>query len=72
MTQERETEHPPHVYAAEVETPINATPCRTCGRLIVWGVTNRDKRAPFDYPSSPDGYVNHWVTCPNPPGRRKS
>lgn len=69
MIQERESEHPAHVYAEEIlPGPVGA--CRTCGRQIVWGLTNRRRRAPFDFPRSEDGYVNHWVTCPNPPGRK--
>ena len=68
-------EHPPHVYAAEVEVessaghePIEAF-CRTCGARIVWGLTIKGRRAPFDLPKTPDGYVNHWVTCKRPPAR---
>jgi hypothetical protein len=63
-------EYEPHVYAASVE-PHSVGLCRGCGRSIVWGLTNRGRKAPFDNPESPDGYVNHWVTCPNPPIRKK-
>ncbi len=63
-------EHPPHIYADSVE--LAPTSCRTCGRRIVWGLTVKGRRAPFDYPRSSDGYVNHWVTCPSPPERAKT
>lgn len=59
-----------HVYG--VVMPGTATTiCKTCGARIVWGLTKKDSRAPFDYPESEHGYVNHWVTCTNPPTRRR-
>ena len=59
-----------HVYGGVLEgTAI--TSCRTCGALVVWGLTKKDRRSPFDYPRSEYGWVNHWVTCKRPPERKK-
>lgn len=60
-----------HVYAAEITPGSLPQSCRTCGRLIVWGLTNKGRRAPFDFPPSEHGSVNHWVTCKNPPARKR-
>lgn len=69
------SEHPAHVYAVEVETGVYGEAiqrlCNTCGAMIVWGRTTKGRRAPFDYPKSPDGWVNHWVTCKTPPERQR-
>ena len=59
-----------HVYGIVMPgTPI--TSCRSCGALIVWGLTKKDSRAPFDHPETEHGWVNHWVTCKRPPERRR-
>jgi hypothetical protein len=40
--------------------------CRSCGALILWAVTPRNKRAPVD----PDGH-SHFSSCPDADGWRK-
>ena len=60
-----------HVYAAEITAGSMPMPCRTCGAQVVWGITNKGRRAPFDFPATEYGHVNHWVTCKRPPARKK-
>lgn len=36
------------------------TSCRSCGQRVVWGTTEKGRRAPFN---ASDGQ-NHFVTCP--------
>lgn len=60
-----------HVYGAEIPPGSMPRACGTCGAEIVWGLTNKGRRAPFDFPASEYGYVNHWVTCKHPPGRKR-
>lgn len=55
-------EHAAHVYAASTDSG-GVHNCRRCGKLVVWGLTNKGNRAEFDFPTSDDGYVNHHVTC---------
>jgi len=62
-------EHAEHVYAVSTDSG-GVHNCRRCGRLVVWGLTNKDNRAEFDFPRSDDGYVNHHVTC-SPEGQVK-
>lgn len=64
------SEHPPHVYASEVDDS-DVRRCRGCGARIVWGKTNLGRNAPFDYPRSSDGWLNHWISCKNPPQRKR-
>ena len=54
------------------------SPCRGCGKPIVWGVTEQGSKIPMD-PKPPvyffdatkglaervyNAYVSHWATCP--------
>lgn len=60
-----------HCYAAEIPAGSLPQDCRYCGAQIMWGITNKGRRAPFDLPATPYGYVNHFLTCKHPPVRRK-
>ena len=53
-----EREHPDWEYAAEVN---DSGTCGECQQAILWGVTIRGLRAPFD-PAPP--HRVHTVTCP--------
>jgi len=63
--------HPVHIYAEDTEADGVHT-CRRCGGMVVWGQTNRGKRARFDFPSAPEGYVNHHVNCGRDPAKERS
>ena len=63
--------HPDHVYAAETEAGGVHT-CR-CGQLVIWGLTNKGKRARFDYPADIEGrHANHHIACPLSPGKKRT
>ena len=53
-----EREHPDWEYAAEVS---DSGECDACHQEIVWGVTLRGKKAPFN---TEKPYRVHLVTCP--------
>ena len=59
-----------HCYAQEITAGEMPVSCRTCGAQIVWGLTNKGRRAPFDFPQTEHGYVNHFLTCKRPPSRK--
>ena len=52
-------EPPPDVTIASGCTFVNVGTCSTCGARIVWCLTSKGNRAPFN----PDG-VSHFATCP--------
>ena len=54
-----EREHPDWEYAAEVN---DSGECDDCHQDILWGVTIRGKKAPFD---TEKPYRVHLVTCPD-------
>ena len=41
--------------------------CKFCGATILWGLTLRQRRAPFD----PGTLRNHFITCPKVPRRAR-
>ncbi len=61
---------PEHEHAATIPPTERGktSPCRFCGRAVVWGLTRRGRRAPFD----PDTMRNHWTTCPEQGDARKA
>lgn len=48
-------------------TPVDLSNCRSCGVLILWVITAKGKRAPYNR----DG-VSHFATCPEAQKWRKN
>ena len=61
-----EPKPPPGVTIAPGHTFVNEGVCSTCGDAIVWCLTTKGNRAPFN----PDG-VSHFATCPQAGDHRR-